>query len=209
MLAAAAVLRRGPESGPALAGGLREDEHWTPGGGGWHGRHHRDGALFASTALFPVTSISRCPTPTSLERQCRFGSLPEPIGWPARGRRIAGVSAFGMGGTNAHIVSEEAPAAAPPVPIEERPAVLVSSSSARSLREALRQLAARYEAWLARYLAKSRADVCFTAGTGRRHFVFRAALVAQSAEEARPQLAALAEGRSSRACSRGKVRRSR
>jgi acyl transferase domain-containing protein/acyl carrier protein len=102
-----------------------------------------------------------------------------------------------MGGTNAHVVLAEAPAMDAPaeedVPPIERPRVLVLSAKSD---EALRQLATRYDAWLGDHPELDWADVCFTTGTGRRHFPFRAALVASSAEQARAKLAALAEGRS-------------
>ena len=56
-------------------------------------------------------------------------------------------------------------------------------------------LARRYESWLAANPEVDLADVCLTAGTGRSHFEYRAALVVDSVQGARQGLAELAEDR--------------
>jgi len=106
--------------------------------------------------------------------------------------RIAGVSSFGLGGTNSHVVLEEAPARKP-VEIEvERPEHILCLS-ARS-HEALKALAQRYERHLEAHAAESLANVCFTANTGRSHFEHRLAVVADSVELARERLAGFVRG---------------
>ncbi|GAA3070878.1 type I polyketide synthase [Streptomyces glomeratus] len=112
--------------------------------------------------------------------------------WPAGPTpRRAGVSSFGMGGTNCHIVLEEAPG---PLP-DERPAPggpQLLTLSARTP-EALRELADRYARHLKQRPGLSLADVCFTAARGRRSFEHRLAVVAATTEEAAEALAAGAE----------------
>ncbi|MFB0619621.1 amino acid adenylation domain-containing protein [Streptomyces sp. AGS-58] len=53
--------------------------------------------------------------------------------WPADRPRVAAVSSFGIGGTNAHLLLEEAPAPAEP-PAAAMPCLMLSSSSAEGLR---------------------------------------------------------------------------
>ena len=112
--------------------------------------------------------------------------------WPA-GRRIAGISSFGFSGTNAHVIVEGYEAAAPAgVPGAERPAHVLPLSGKSP--GALRELAGRYEEWLAASPEASLGDICFTASVGRSHFEHRAAIVAASREEVSAGLAALRAG---------------
>ncbi|RLK57949.1 SDR family NAD(P)-dependent oxidoreductase [Actinokineospora cianjurensis] len=82
--------------------------------------------------------------------------------WP-RGTRRAAVSAFGMGGVNAHVVLEEAPARSHVESTVEEYAVRVSGAT----EEAVRELASRYAARFERATATELADLCHTANTGR------------------------------------------
>jgi mycoketide-CoA synthase len=104
--------------------------------------------------------------------------------WPAGSvPRFAGVSSFGFGGTNAHIVLEEAPRVqpAPRDAAAERPWLLpISARSVPALLESV--------ANLKRHLLSSSgvaplAEVCYTAGVRRWHFATRAAFVANNLGE--------------------------
>jgi phthiocerol/phenolphthiocerol synthesis type-I polyketide synthase E len=101
--------------------------------------------------------------------------------WPADGApRRAGVSSFGMGGTNVHVVLEEAPARAP-VERSEGPRLLVFSARSGPALEAVR---ADLVAHLRAATGTDLADVAFTLALGRRALPHRSALVARSLEEA-------------------------
>ncbi|MFL6335055.1 MAG: beta-ketoacyl synthase N-terminal-like domain-containing protein [Pyrinomonadaceae bacterium] len=121
------------------------------------------------------------------------------------GRRFAGVSSFGFGGTNAHVVLEgtsDSPAAAEPG--VERPLhVLTLSAMTES---ALRELASRYAGRSAGDAVDTLADICYTANTGRAHFDHRLAVVADSPRRAAVELATYAAGGESRALLRGHAR---
>ncbi|NOY17300.1 MAG: SDR family NAD(P)-dependent oxidoreductase [Gammaproteobacteria bacterium] len=98
--------------------------------------------------------------------------------WPLNGPRKACISSFGIGGTNAHVVIEEAPGHA----CESRAGNLpfqILTLSAKS-EEALEALAQRYVGFLQEGPQQEYVDVCYTASTGRAHFERRMAIVAQS-----------------------------
>jgi amino acid adenylation domain-containing protein len=96
--------------------------------------------------------------------------------WKKNGApRRAGVSSFGVGGTNAHVVLEEAPAVEAPGP--SRPAQLLvwSARTVSALDGATKNLAAH----LKNHPGLNLADVAFTLQTGRRDFKHRRMLVCQ------------------------------
>ena len=106
--------------------------------------------------------------------------LSEPADWPTTGRpRRAGVSAFGLSGTNAHVVVEQAPAPLEPdsvEPVSAPTAVpwLVSGRTGEALQAQLDAL----EAFLAAHPGLSPADVGYSLATGRSAFAHRAVLLA-------------------------------
>jgi acyl transferase domain-containing protein/NADPH:quinone reductase-like Zn-dependent oxidoreductase len=112
--------------------------------------------------------------------------------WP-RGekRRVAGVSAFGFSGTNAHVVLEEAPGSIGGSDADRPMHIL--ALSARSA-NGLRQLAERYAAALAGNDA-ALADICHTANAGRAHFEHRLTAIGSSTEEIRSRLPAALPGK--------------
>ncbi|MDJ0903719.1 MAG: SDR family NAD(P)-dependent oxidoreductase [Xenococcus sp. MO_188.B8] len=105
------------------------------------------------------------------------------------GKRIAGVSSFGMSGTNAHVVLEESPLTEPVKTAVVDPPVHLLTLSAKT-EEALKQLVHKYENYLATQTNSAIADICFTANIGRSHFEHRLAVIAESTVELREILSA-------------------
>ncbi len=112
--------------------------------------------------------------------------------WP-RGLtpRRAGVSSFGMGGTNAHVVLEEAPAVEHRA-AAKRPGHLLAVSAKDDT--ALRELAARWSTHLTTSTADDLGDVCFTATTARSGMARRVAWVVRTRDEAATALGAYGDG---------------
>ena len=150
----------------------------------------------------------------------------ETTAWPDRpgNPRLAGVSSYGMTGTNAHVVlegyqgAEAEPSIEPGRPTSVASRVTVAlpepfadldlpegSVSKRSPRilplsgrdeASLRELAGGYVYWLDRAPATDTTlpDIAWTAGVGRSHFSHRAAVLFGDAESLSDQLTALADG---------------
>jgi acyl transferase domain-containing protein/acyl carrier protein len=104
--------------------------------------------------------------------------------------RLAGISAFGFGGTNAHLIVEQAPTTVAPVQpaVVDRPLHLLSLSAKSPA--ALQQLAQTYHAYLTQSPQADWANICFTANTGRSPFKHRLTVVAESSVTAAALLAA-------------------
>ncbi|WCH94277.1 beta-ketoacyl synthase N-terminal-like domain-containing protein [Streptomyces moderatus] len=114
--------------------------------------------------------------------------------WPRRPDlpRLAGVTSVGIGGTNVHVVVQEAPSRGPRAEAGGRPTVL--PLSARTEHQ-LALVASRLAARLREADAPALADVAHTLRTGRVGMPVRAYVVAAGAREASDKLMALAEGR--------------
>ncbi|RAM48138.1 MAG: beta-ketoacyl synthase [Hapalosiphonaceae cyanobacterium JJU2] len=116
-------------------------------------------------------------TTLSIPTKCQTWSSPNK-------QQMAGVSSFGLGGTNAHLVIE----ATESVILEEEvlhPKHLLTLSAKSE--QALRELALRYEDFLT-HPNVSLADICFTANTGRAHFAYRQVFIAESIVQLRAKL---------------------
>jgi acyl transferase domain-containing protein len=114
--------------------------------------------------------------------------------WIANGRkRIAGVSAFGFSGTNAHVLVEEPPASIERPTSDGTDPLELFVLSAANL-DAARDLSGKYRDTLSRSEVGPLADVCFTASAGRVHFPHRMAMVAESIERLCDGLSSFAEG---------------
>src|SRR5207245_3496234 len=114
--------------------------------------------------------------------------------WSANGdRRIAGVSAFGFSGTNAHVVLERAPPGEEMARELERPLHMLTVSAKTGT--ALQELVGRLNRYLPEHPSLDLADVCFTANAGRGHFAHRLAVRAESREQLTRRLSEWTAGR--------------
>ncbi|MBD2506581.1 SDR family NAD(P)-dependent oxidoreductase [Nostoc muscorum FACHB-395] len=162
---------------------------------------HLESAAGVASLMKVVLALQNAEIPPHLHLQQPSPHIPwdklavavptKPTPWPAvNGKRLAGVSSFGMSGTNAHLIIEEAPKLKLEPPKTERPLHLLSLSA--KTEAALLAMASRYESFLTSHPETSLADICFTANTGRSHFEHRLAVVAASNADLREQLTAFA-----------------
>jgi phthiocerol/phenolphthiocerol synthesis type-I polyketide synthase E len=101
--------------------------------------------------------------------------------WKADGGpRRAGVSSFGIGGTNAHVVLEEAPSSAPSGPSRPWQLLTVSARTA----SAAQASSARLAGHLQNHPGLDVADVAFTLREGRHAFAHRRIAVVRQGEDA-------------------------
>ncbi len=133
--------------------------------------------------LNPQISLENTPLAIPVQRQQ----------WPRGERkRVAGISAFGLGGANAHMIVSDASVPLGMAMEVERPKHILTLSA--KCENALHELALRYQAFLVRYSDLSPGDICFTANTARSQFDHRLAIVAGSTTQLREALHAFITG---------------
>lgn len=137
----------------------------------------------------PVTAA----TPHVNWREIDLDLVSDARPWPRNASpRRAGVSAFGLSGTNVHVIVEEAPLFQLDPAEVERPCHLYAISAPDQQR--LRALAATAGETIGRLGHASIADVCYSANVGRAGHAHRAAVRASDIPSLREGLIALASG---------------
>lgn len=137
--------------------------------------------------------------------------LTEPTAWPNVDQRVAGVSAFGMSGTNAHVVisghtsGKPARQAASDQPAASRPELITLSGKSE---EAVRDLAERYLQYVKQNDTVNLRDIAYTTNSRRSHFEHRAAVVASDLGIASEGLRAISKAASADFVATGQGRRS-
>ncbi|MEC8336774.1 MAG: type I polyketide synthase, partial [Planctomycetota bacterium] len=114
--------------------------------------------------------------------------------WPDTERKIAGVSAFGMSGTNAHVLIEAPQDSSIQPELKQsdfRPHIITLSAKSE---DAIYDLAEAYASWLPECNSFDLAEISQTSTLGRSHFEHRAAVIAESSDELGLLLKRLARG---------------
>lgn len=162
---------------------------------------HLDSAAGIASLIKTVLAVHHAKVPPSLHfetpnpaidfERSPFLVVDELVDWPKGGPRRAGVSALGIGGTNAHVVLEEAPPLPHREPDDQPDVLLVSAQTARAADTAVERLATH----LRDHPGQSLADVAFTLQVGRKAFPHRRAVVCHDREDAVRALSGTEAGR--------------
>jgi acyl transferase domain-containing protein/NADPH:quinone reductase-like Zn-dependent oxidoreductase/short-subunit dehydrogenase len=190
-----------PEDRPVWLGSLKSNIGHTQAAAGVGGVIKM--VLAFQHGILPRTLHAARPSPYIDWSSGAVRLLNEPVPWPANGRtRRAGVSSFGISGTNAHVILEEAPAAAA---ADATDAVAESAGASRpgsqavpvllsaKTEAALRGQAERLRAHLEAHPELELADVAYSLATTRAQLEHRAAVVVRDRGELLGALGSLAE----------------
>ncbi|HEY8361204.1 MAG TPA: beta-ketoacyl synthase N-terminal-like domain-containing protein, partial [Ramlibacter sp.] len=152
----------------------------------------------------PPSLHFRTPNPEIDFAASPFAMADRLLPWPAGEQpRRAALSSFGIGGTNAHAILEEAPVArATPVPDDVAQLVVLSARTEPQLREVAQRLLAHLE----RHAEVRLADVAFTLQRGRKPLAWRFACNVRQREELVTALRAWLSGSAPGGCHFGEVR---
>ena len=144
-------------------------------------------ALALAHQKLPKSLHYHAPNPALDLGNSPFEVLAEARPWARSTRtRLAGVSSFGVGGTNAHVILQEAPELVRTPDLGQAQILSLSARTPSALQVAATQL----REYLAARPDTPLQDIAFTLEHGRKHFVHRLALVAQDQADALAQLTA-------------------
>ncbi len=145
-------------------------------------------ALALKNELIPPSINFDEPNPRIPFETSPFYVASKPTPWKREENapRRAGISSFGLGGTNAHIVIEEAPIIEPSDPAAGPQLFVLSARTDTALERRANDLAD----WLEAHPDANLADVAYTLVTGRRRMEKRLAFVAHDHAEAIAKLRA-------------------
>lgn len=111
---------------------------------------------------------------------------------PGLGARRAGISSFGAGGANVHLIAEEFVPGQAPIELGGKQLIVLSAKNADRLTEKVRDL----HRFLSQPLDKeyTLSNIAFTLGTGREEMEERLAIVAESPDELKAALQSVLDG---------------
>ncbi|MDX1694790.1 MAG: amino acid adenylation domain-containing protein, partial [Ketobacteraceae bacterium] len=141
--------------------------------------------LSVRNGVIPGTLFYENPNPKLHLDQTPFYINPQTVNWPDSTKRIAAISSLGVGGTNAHVLIENFPAAENNESRQTPPAspvvpLLLSAKSS----EALENLSEAYTDFMADQDPPLRAvDMAYTAAVHRKAFACRRLVTGSSASE--------------------------
>ncbi|MGK7931605.1 MAG: SDR family NAD(P)-dependent oxidoreductase [Microcystaceae cyanobacterium] len=122
-----------------------------------------------------------------------FSLTDKSITWPEQEKqRLAGISSFGMSGTNVHLIVAEAPKIELKSVTVERNQHLLCLSAHNEV--GLQELGQKYKQWLTLHPEVPLTHICYTANVGRVHFEERLALISESTEQLKQELEQYLQG---------------
>lgn len=145
--------------------------------------------LAVESGIVPGTAHFRTPNPELDIKSTPFVVTAETRPWHAERSRIASVSSFGLGGTNAHVVLERALAAPAGETKRPRQVLALSARSDDELNRMRERLAERLER-MGPIDSAALSDVAYTLAMGRTRFIRRWAAVVTDHADAVAQLRA-------------------
>lgn len=138
-----------------------------------------------------------------LNDKIEFGTCVRPAGdaeqWTLNSdhkvaQRYCGVSSFGAGGANAHVILQDAPPREVLNQMQDDHNLFLLSANSH---EQLKKYALKISRWLKGHTETNLSQLCYTSQTGRRHLPIRLAIYCMDIFQLTQELALMAEGQSS------------